>query len=84
MSSCRLSPSQCCIWWNSQWKCSVFIRSSLPAVAEQVIEVPAVSLPVRAVQRVVPLEPHVAKQLVEVPTVLSVARAPAADCRAGR
>ena len=50
-----------------------FIRSSLPAVAEQVIEVPAVSLPVRAVQRVVPLEPHMAKQLVVVPTVLSVA-----------
>ena len=50
-----------------------FLRSSLPAVAEQVIEVPALSLPVCAVQRVVPLEPQMAEQLVEVPTVLSVA-----------
>ena len=50
-----------------------FLRSSLPAVAEQVIEVPALSLPVCAVQRVVPLEPQMAEQSVEVPTVLSVA-----------
>ena len=49
-----------------------FLRSSLPAVAEQVIEVPALSLPVCAVQRD-PLEPQMAEQLVEVPTVLSVA-----------
>ena len=50
-----------------------FLRSSLPAVAEQVIEVPALSLPVCAVQRVVPLDTQMAKQLVEVPTVSSVA-----------
>ena len=45
-----------------------FLRSSLPAVAEQVIEVPILSLPACAVQRVVPLEPQMAEQLVEVPT----------------
>ena len=49
-----------------------FLRSSLPAVAEQVIEVPALSLPVCAVQRVVPLQPQ-AEQMEEVPTALSVA-----------
>ena len=50
-----------------------FPRSSLPAVAEQVIEVPALSLPVCAVQRVVPLEPQMAEPIEEVPTALSVA-----------
>ena len=50
-----------------------FLSSCLLAVAEQVIEVPALSLPVCAVQRVVPLEPQMAEQLVEVPTVLSPA-----------
>ena len=50
-----------------------FPRSSLPAVAEQVTEVPALSLPVCAVQRVVPLEPQMAEQMEEVPTALSVA-----------
>ena len=50
-----------------------FLHSSLPAVAEQVIEVPALSLPVCAVQRVVPLEPQMAEQMEEVPTALSVA-----------
>ena len=45
-----------------------FLRSSLPVVAEQVIEVPALSLPVCAVHRVVPFEPQMAEQLVEVPT----------------
>ena len=50
-----------------------FLCSYLPAVAEQVIEVPALSLPVCAVQRAVPLKPQMAEQLVKVPTVLSVA-----------
>ena len=50
-----------------------FLRSYLPAVAEQVIEVPALSLLVCAVQRAVHLEPQMAEQLVEVPTVLPVA-----------
>ena len=45
-----------------------FLRSSLPAVPEQVIEVPILSLPVCAVQRAVPLEPRMAEQLLEVPT----------------
>ena len=43
-----------------------FLRSSLPADAEQVVEVPTLSLPVFAVQRAVPLEPQMAEQLVEV------------------
>ena len=50
-----------------------FPRSSLLAVAEQVVEVPALSLPVCAVQRVVPFEPQMMEQLVEVSTVLSYA-----------
>ena len=41
-----------------------FLRSSLPVVVEQVIEVPMLSLPVCAV----PLEPQMAEQLVEVLT----------------
>ena len=45
-----------------------FLRSSLSAVPEQVIEVPILSLLVCAVQRAVPLEPQMAEQLVEVPT----------------
>ena len=45
-----------------------FSPSSLPAVAEQVIEVPILSLPACAVQRAVPLESQMAEQLVEVPT----------------
>ena len=46
---------------------------SIPAVAEQVIEVPKLALPVRAVQRAALPEPQLVEQLVEVPTVLSVA-----------
>ena len=42
--------------------------NSLPAVPEQVIEVPILSIPVCAVQRAVPLEPQMAEQLLEVPT----------------
>ena len=45
-----------------------FLAASLPAVPEQVIEVPILSLPVCAVQRAVPLEPQMAEQLLEVPT----------------
>ena len=48
-----------------------FLRSSLPAVPEKVIEVPALTLLVCAVQRAVPLEPQMAEQLVEVPTIAS-------------
>ena len=43
-------------------------RTSLSVVAEQVIEVPMLSLPVCDVQRVVPPVPQLAEQLVEVPT----------------
>ena len=50
-----------------------FLHSSLPVVAEQVIEVPILlSLPVCAVHRVVPLEPQMAEQLVEVPTPIFI------------
>ena len=45
-----------------------FLRSSLPAVPEHVIEVPILSLPVCAVLRAVLLEPQMVEQLVEVPT----------------
>ena len=48
-----------------------FFRLSLPAVAEQVIEVPKLSLPGRAVQRAALPEPQLVEQLVEVPTVSS-------------
>ena len=48
-----------------------FFRISVPAVAEQVIEVPKLALPVRAVQRAALSEPQLVEQLVEVPTVLS-------------
>ena len=48
-----------------------FFRLSLPAVAEQVIEVPKLALPSRAVQRAALSEPQLVEQLVEVPTVLS-------------
>ena len=44
-----------------------FFRNFVPAVAEQLIEVPKLALPVHAVQRAALSEP----QLVEVPTVLS-------------
>ena len=48
-----------------------FFRISVPAVAEQVIEVPKLALPSRAVQRAALSEPQLVEQLVEVPTVLS-------------
>ena len=48
-----------------------FFRISVPAVDEQVIEVPKLALPVRAVQRAALSEPQLVEQLVEVPTVLS-------------
>ena len=48
-----------------------FFRISIPAVAEQVIEVRKLALPVRAVQRAALSEPQLVEQLVEVPTVLS-------------
>ena len=48
-----------------------FFRISIPAVAEQVIEVPKLALPSRAVQRAALSEPQLVEQLVEVPTVLS-------------
>ena len=50
-----------------------FFRNFVPAVAEQVIEVPKLALPVCAVQRAALPEPQLVEQLVEVPTVLSVA-----------
>ena len=48
-----------------------FFRISVPAVAEQVIEVPKLALPSCAVQRATRSEPQLVEQLVEVPTVLS-------------
>ena len=48
-----------------------FFRLSLPAVVEQVIDVPKLALPVCAVQRAALSEPQLVEQLVEVPTVLS-------------
>ena len=48
-----------------------FFRNFVPAVAEQVIEVPKLALPVHAVQRAALSEPQLVEQLVEVPTVLS-------------
>ena len=48
-----------------------FFRNFVPAVAEQVIEVPKLALLVCAVQRAALPEPQLVEQLVEVPTVLS-------------
>ena len=48
-----------------------FFRISVPAVAEQVIEVPKLALPSRAVPRAALSEPQLVEQLVDVPTVLS-------------
>ena len=48
-----------------------FFRNSVPAVAEQVIEVPKLALPVCAVQRAALPEPQLVEQLVAVPTVLT-------------
>ena len=48
-----------------------FFRNVVPAVAEQVIEVPKLAFPGRAVQRAALSEPQLVEQLVEVPTVLS-------------
>ena len=48
-----------------------FFRLCLPAVVEQVIEVPKLALPVCAVQRAALSEPQLVEQLVEVRTVLS-------------
>ena len=50
--------------------CALF-RISVPAVAEQVIEVPKLALPSCAVQRAALSEPQLVEHLVEVPTVLS-------------
>ena len=50
-----------------------FFRNFVPAVAEQVIEVPKLALPVCAVHRAALPEPQLVEQLVEVPTVLSYA-----------
>ena len=47
-----------------------FFRNFVPAVAEQVIEVPKLALPGCAVQRAALSEPQTAEQLVEVPTML--------------
>ena len=51
-----------------------FFRLSLPAVVEQVIEVPRLALPACAVQRAALPEPQLVEQLVHVPTVLSPLR----------
>ena len=48
-----------------------FFRNFVPAVAEQVIEVPMLALPGCSVQRAALSEPQTVEQLVEVPTVLS-------------
>ena len=48
-----------------------FFRNFVPAVAEQVIEVPMLALPGCAVQRAALSEPQTVEQLVEVLTVLS-------------
>ena len=59
-----LLMSLCCRWWTSWW------TSSLCPVAEQVIDVPKISLediPARRLCR----EPQLVEQLVEVPTVVS-------------
>ena len=48
-----------------------FFRNFVPAVAEQVIEVPVLALPGCAVQRSALSEPQTVEQLVEVPTVVS-------------
>ena len=48
-----------------------FFRNSVPAVAEQVTEVPKLALPVCVVQRAALPEPQLVEQLVEVPTVLT-------------
>ena len=48
-----------------------FFRNSVPAVAEQVIEVPKLALLVCVVQRAALPESQLVEQLVEVPTVLS-------------
>ena len=48
-----------------------FFRISVPAVAEQVIEVPKLAVSSCAVQRAALSEPQLVDQLVEVPTVLS-------------
>ena len=50
---------------------ATFFRLSLPAVAEQVIDVPKLALPSCAVQRAALPEPQLVEQLVEVPTVLT-------------
>ena len=47
-----------------------FFRNFVPAVAEQVIEVPKLALPGCAVHRAALSEPQTTEQLVEVPTVL--------------
>ena len=68
VGSCRLSTSQVLQMVEQHVEVLSFLHSSLPAIPEQVIEGPILSLHVRAVQRAVPLEPQMAEQLVEVPT----------------
>ena len=50
---------------------AIFFRLSLPAVAEQVIDVPKLALPSCVVQRAALPEPQLVEQLVDVPTVLT-------------
>ena len=59
-----------------------FFRLSLPAVVEQVIEVPKLALPVCAVQRAALSEPQLVEQLVDSANGVVLFLAPAADCRA--
>ena len=48
-----------------------YVGNSVPAFAEQVIEMPKLALPVCAVQRAALPEPQLVEQLVDVPTVLT-------------
>ena len=70
MSRSLPSMSQRCRWWNSQRKLTRSFENFVPAVAEQVIEVPKLALPGCAVQRAALSEPQTAEQLVDVPTPL--------------
>ena len=70
-SSCRLSMSLCCRWWNSQ-------RNSSDSFAIPCLWLPSrlsprLALPDGFFLRTFPLDPQMAEQLVEVPTVLSSA-----------
>ena len=67
-SSCRLSTSWCCRWWNSTLKCSAFSAVRCLRFPSRLSKCPTCLLPVCAVQRAVPLEPQMVEQLLEVPT----------------